>query len=319
MDKGSKTPTALWVQGVRMHVAITGGTGLMGSHLTQGLRERGDEVTIVSRSPGGEDTVTWDPKTPGSLTLPASITHVVHLAGAPMIGERWTDDYKQEIRESRVMGTRTVVDAVEDHDDIQHVVSASAVGYYGDRGDEVLTEDATPGDDFLAGVVKDWELEARKLDNHDAVANDPALLRSGVVLHPEDGALAQMLNPILFVKPFHWGIGGRVGDGQQFFPWVHIDDQTGAMLHLLDEELSGPFNTPSPGVVRNETFTQALGEALDRPTKIPVPKLALKILYGEAATVMFDSQHVVPERLKKTGFSYRYENVQDALDDLLAG
>ncbi len=301
-----------------MHVAITGGTGLIGSHVTQALRDRGDEVTIVSRSPDGEDTLTWDPKEPGSLILPPSITHVIHLAGAPMIGQRWTDDYKQEIRESRVKGTRTVVEAINQHGNIQHVVSASAVGYYGDRGDEALTEEAPPGDDFLANVVQDWEREACTLEGSDAVANDPALLRSGVVLHPDDGALAQMLNPFLFVKPFHWGLGGRVGDGQQFFPWVHIDDQTGAILHLLDEELSGPFNTASPGVVRNETFTDALGDALNRPTKIPVPKLALKLLYGEAATVMFDSQRVIPERLKKTGYQHRYEDIYDALNDLLA-
>ncbi len=300
-----------------MHVVITGGTGFIGSHLARALRERGDGVAIVSRSPGGEDTVTWDPKRPGSLSLPASTTHVVHLAGAPLIGERWTEAFKKEIRESRVLGTRTLVDAIEEHGEIQHLVSGSAVGYYGDRGEEPLTEDADPGDDFLARAVQDWEAEARKLEGSDAIEHDPALLRSAVVLHPEHGALDQMLNPFWFVKPFHWGLGGRVGNGRQFFPWVHIEDEVRAIVHLLEEGASGPFNTASPGAVRNEAFTEALGETLNRPTVFPVPKVALRMLYGEAASMMFDSQRVVPERLKKSGFQHRFEHIEDALEDLL--
>lgn len=300
-----------------MHVVITGGTGLIGARLADTLRDRGDDVTIVSRSPGGEDTVVWDPKTPGSLTLPDDTDAVVHLAGAPLVGRRWDEDYKREIHDSRVMGTRTVRQAIRDHGDVDHLVSASAVGYYGDRGDEPLPEDAEPGEDFMAEVCTAWEDEARELEGDDALAHDPAVIRTGVVLAREDGALPEMLNPFWFVKPFHWGMGGRIGDGQQWFPWIHIEDEVRAVLHLLDERCSGPFNLASPGVVRNAAYTDALGSVLGRPTPFPVPVFALRMMLGEVTDVLTASQRIQVDRLQETGFEYEHEDVGEALADLL--
>lgn len=300
-----------------MHVVVTGGTGLVGSHLVERLRQRGDEATVVSRKPTGPDQVGWDPHEEDSLQLPAEADAVVHLAGAPIVGERWTEAKKRAIRESRVEGTRRVVEAVEKHDGIDRVVSGSAVGYYGDRGDEELDEFADPGADFLAEVVQQWEQEARALqeDPHEEVA--VAWMRSGIVLSTEGGALAEMLNPIGPVKPFHWGLGGPVGSGEQWFPWIHIEDEVRAVLHILDERLEGPFNLVAPSPVRNKRFVEAIGSALDRPTKLPVPKLALRIMYGEAAELLFASQRVVPKRLSDTEFTFSHANVEEALEDLV--
>ncbi len=300
-----------------MHVTITGGTGLIGSRLTERLRARGDAVTVVSRDPDGPDQVGWDVTTPGSLTLPAATDAVVHLAGAPIVDQRWTESYKQELRTSRTEGTQRVVEAVLDHGDVDHVVSGSAVGYYGDRGDETLTEDNPPGEDFLASVCQAWEEAAREIAETGEVATTLATIRTGIVLSPDDGALAQMLNPFWFVKPFHWGLGGPLGRGEQWFPWIHVEDEVRAIVHLIDEQLEGPFNLAAPGIVRNKAFMEAIGDALNRPAKLPLPKVALWLLYGEAADVLFASQRVVPERLQKTGFTFEHPDPGPALEDLL--
>lgn len=299
-----------------MHVAVTGGTGLVGRHVVEKLEERGDEATVVSRSPD-TDQVGWAPKTPGSLTLPEEIDALVHLAGAPIVGERWTQAYKEELYESRVQGTQRVVEAVREHGAIDHVVSASAVGYYGDQGDQVLDEDAEPGDDFLAAVCQEWEAAAEPIAEDPDLDTGLTVIRTGVVLSLEEGALAQMLNPFAFVKPFHWGLGGPVGDGQQWFPWIHVEDEARAIIHLLDEEAEGTYNLAAPDVVRNERFTQALASALGRPAKLPIPKFALRVLYGEAASVLFASQRVTPDRLQADGFDFEHPDVDEALEDLL--
>jgi uncharacterized protein (TIGR01777 family) len=299
-----------------MHVVVTGGTGLIGSHLVRRLRERGDEATVVSRNPEGSDEIGWDPGEEGSLELPAETDAVVHLAGAPIVGQRWTEDHKRAIRDSRVQGTRRVVQAVREHGDVDHVVSGSAVGYYGDRGEERLAEDADPGQDFLAEVTRSWEDEARPL-SEDEQAPGVAWIRTGIVLSTEDGALAEMLNPLGPVKPFHWGLGGPVGSGEQWFPWIHVGDEVRAITFLLDERLEGRFNLAAPGIVRNATFIDAIGDVLGRPTKLPVPKPALRLLYGEAADLLFASQKVVPDRLEDEGFTFRYPDVHEALEDLL--
>ncbi len=301
-----------------MHVAITGGTGLVGQALTQALRARGDTVTIVTRSPEADDEIGWDPGQQASLELPERTTQVVHLAGAPIVGQRWTEAYKRELLESRVEGTARVVEAVASHGAIEHVVSGSAVGYYGDRGEQTLTEEDPPAGGFLANVCQRWEEAAIPIAKDDTLDTGLAWIRTGVVLSSQGGALAQMLNPIPLVRPFHWGLGGPVGDGEQWFPWIHIEDEVGAILHLLDEGLEGPFNLTSPGVTRNRTFTRALGLALNRPTKLPVPRIALKALYGESAQVLFDSQCVLPSRLERSGYTFQHANIQEALHDLLA-
>lgn len=302
-----------------MHVAITGGTGLIGSHLREHLASRGDDVTVVSRSPGGDDTIVWDPKTPGSLSLPEDVDNVVHLAGASIYGKRWTESWKREILESRKLGTQTVVRAVRDHGGIDTLVSGSAVGYYGDRGEDEITEGDGPGDDFLASVCKTWEESVAPVEDDEDLGTDVARIRSGIVLSEEGGALGEMLNPFGPVKPFHWGLGGPLGRGEQWFPWVHVEDEVRAITHLLEGNLEGPFNVVGPEPARNREFVGAIGDVLGRPTRIPMPKLGLRVLLGEAAEFLYTSQKAVPQRLGKTGFSFRYPSIGEALEDLLGG
>ena len=297
-----------------MKVLVTGGTGLIGQRLTNALEERGDDVIIVSRSRSGESYIQWDPHDPSSLEIPSDTDAVVHLAGAPVFGQRWSDDYKETIRQSRVDGTRTVVRAIENSDaDLKSFVSGSASGYYGDRGDEVLTEESEPGEDFLAGVCADWEDEARAIED----GPDPAIVRTGVVLSTEGGALKRMLNPFPFVWPFHWGLGGPLGRGQQYFPWIHIEDEVRALLHLIDNERSGTFNLAAPNPVTNKQYTQALGSVLNRPTIFPLPYFVMYLLYGEAAGILWASQRLQPETLEESGFEFKHSNIEDALNDLI--
>lgn len=303
-----------------MKIVITGGTGLIGSTLSTALKQRGDEVIIVSRSKEGANTIQWDPKDNNSLQLPRDTDAVVHLAGAPVFGKRWTKSYKKELRESRVEGTKTVLNAVRKHDgDLKSLVSSSAVGYYGDRGTEELTEQSDPGDGFLAGVCDDWEQPVRTFAEKVILGDGPSIatVRTGIVLSMEGGALERMLNPFSFIKPFHWGLGGRLGSGEQYMPWIHIRDEVRAIVHIMDNELTGPFNLTSPNPVKNKEFTEALGDVLNRPTPFPVPEFAMKILYGQAAEMLYDSQPVVPEALKQTGFEFEFSEIKSALRDLI--
>lgn len=303
-----------------MKVVITGGTGLIGSRLAETLRNRGDEVLIVSRNGEPDGVIGWDPKDTDSLDLPRGTDAVVHLAGAPLFGKRWSQSYKEEIRISRTRGTQTVLNAVRKYQgNLQNLISSSAVGYYGDRGDEILNEQSDPGSAYLADVCVDWEQAVWTFAEKTILGSGPAIstIRTGVVLSTEGGALARMLNPFSFVKPFHWGLGGRLGDGQQYMPWIHIEDEVNAIIHVMDNELTGPFNLSAPNPVRNKDFTKALGDVLDRPTKFPIPKFAMKLLYGEAAEVLFASQRVVPEALERTGFRFDHPEIKPALENLL--
>lgn len=303
-----------------MKVVVTGGTGLIGSRLTEALRKRGDEVIIVSRSKEGSNVIQWDPKDNNSLELPRGTDAVVHLAGAPVFGQRWTESYKQEIRESRLEGTKTVLNAVRRYDgNLRSLISSSAVGYYGDRGNEELTEQSDPGEGFLAEVCDDWEQTVRTFAEKVILGKGPSIatIRTGIVLSTEGGALKRMLNPFSFVKPFHWGIGGRLGSGEQYMPWIHINDEVRAIAHIMDNELTGPFNLAAPNPVKNKEFTLALGEVLDRPTPFPIPQFAMKLLYGEAAEMLYHSQPVMPEALKQTGFEFEFVEITRALRNLI--
>jgi uncharacterized protein (TIGR01777 family) len=280
-----------------MRVAVTGGTGTIGREVVRRLRERGDDVVIVSRKPGG-GTVTWD-----GLDL-SGFDGVINLAGAPL-DQRWTDANKREIRESRLDSTRRVVDALRSADPRPRVlVSQSAEGYY-PRDDAPVSEDAPPGDGFLSEVVVAWEAEARKAEE---LGVRVVLPRSGVVLTKEGGALKKMLTP------FKLGVGGPVAGGEQPFPWVHLADAAGALMFLLDtESANGPVNLVAPDKHTNKTFTRTLGQAIHRPTVFPIPSLAIKMLYGEMGSTVTEGSNPDPAKLEQLGYRYDHPDLEDAL------
>jgi uncharacterized protein (TIGR01777 family) len=293
-----------------MRVAVTGATGTLGRALVRELSERGDEVTALSRNPAGADlgveTLGWrDPKgeRPPAEALRGRDA-VVNLLGET-VAQRWSKDAKREIRDSRVLSTRNLVAALAELPEAERpgsLVSQSAAGFYGPRGDERLGEDEPAGSDFLAGVVSDWEAAAREAPGVRVVTT-----RTGVVLAPGGGALAKML-PF-----FKLGVGGPVAGGRQYMPWVHLEDVAGAIAFLLDFEVSGPVNVAAPEPVTNGDFSRALGRVLRRPAFAPVPGLAVKALYGEMATIVTTGQRMVPERLKQLGYDWRRPDLDEAL------
>jgi uncharacterized protein (TIGR01777 family) len=303
-----------------MNVTLTGATGLIGSKLVRVLRDRGDEVTVLSRSPEkaqaalGVTAVAWDPMAgPAPTEALRGRDAVVHLAGEP-VAQRWNDDVKRKIMESRETGTRNLVAglrAVEDADPARPkvLVSSSAVGYYGKHGDEVVPESSPAGDDFLAGVCVAWEREA------DAAADlglRVVKIRTGVVLDKSGGALKTML------PPFKLGAGGPVAGGAQYLPWIHVDDLVALYLHALDDpSWSGPYNGAAPEPVTNKAFGKALGRALHRPAVAPVPAFAIKLLYGDMAEIVTEGQRAVPERALESGFAFRHADLDEALRDAL--
>jgi uncharacterized protein (TIGR01777 family) len=269
------------------------------------LRERGDEVTELSRGSNWPDPQHEQPPEDALRGRDA----VVNLMGEPL-AQRWNDDSKREIRDSRVLGTRNLVAGLRSLPEGERprvLVSQSAVGYYGPRGDERLSEDAPAGDDFLAGVVEAWEAEARAAEQ---LGLRVVLTRTGVVLAPSGGALEKML-PF-----FKLGIGGPVAGGRQYLPWIHLDDVAGAVLFALDTEAArGPLNLSAPEPVTNKDFSRALGRVLHRPAFAPVPALAIRTLYGEMATIVVTGQRAVPARLTELGYEFRRPELEAALRD----
>jgi uncharacterized protein len=286
-------------------VAVTGGTGLIGRQVVAALRDRGDEVTVLSRSTPG--TVHWgdpiaDPPPPEAL---AGRDGVIHLLGEN-VAQRWTAEAKRRIRESRELGTRNLVEGIARLDESERpaaLVSMSAIGWYGARGDETVDESEPAGDDFLAGVVQAWEAEARKAEDLGVRVATP---RTGVVLAEGGGALEKML------PPFKLGVGGPVAGGRQYVPWVHLDDVVGALLFLLDWG-SGIYNVTAPNPVTNKELSKALGRVLRRPAVAPVPALAVRALYGEMAWIVTTGVRAVPKRLLEDGYSFRRPDLEDAL------
>ena len=270
-----------------MKVAVTGASGFIGSRLCAELKSRGDEVVALPRG------------APGDLS---GIDGVVNLAGEP-IAQRWTAAAKERMRSSRVDGTEALAAAIAASDPRPRILaSASAAGYYGDRGAEELDESAPPGDDFLASLCVDWERAA------DAAAARVVKIRTGVVLHRTGGALKKML------PAFRAGVGGPIAGGRQYMPWISLADIVGIYLAALaDDAWSGPVNASAPSPATNAEFTRALGRALKRPAVIPVPALALKALYGEMASVVTASQRMVPGRAVEWGYNFRHEALDDAL------
>ena len=286
-------------------VAVTGGTGLIGRHVADALRARGDEVTVLSR--GAPGTVRWadptaEPPPPEAL---AGRDGVIHLLGEN-VAQRWTAKAKQRIRESRELGTRNLVEGIARLEEAERpgaLVSMSAIGWYGARGDEPVDESEPAGDDFLAGVVRVWEDEARKAEELGVRVATP---RTGVVLAEGGGALEKML------PPFKLGVGGPVAGGRQYVPWVHLDDVVGALLFMLDGG-SGAYNVTAPGPVTNRELSKALGRVLRRPAVAPVPALAVRALYGEMAWIVTTGVRAVPKRLLEEGYSFRRPDLEDAL------
>jgi uncharacterized protein (TIGR01777 family) len=283
-----------------MRVAVTGATGTIGREVVLQLRERDDEVVAVSRDPGsaGMEAMSWD-----ALDL-SGFDGVIHLAGSP-IDQRWTDEGKRKIRDSRIDTTRRVVDALHTADPRPRVlVSQSAEGYY-PRGDAPVGEDSPPGSGFLSEVVQAWEAEARKAEE---LGVRVVRARTGVVLSAEGGALPKMLTP------FKLGIGGPVAGGNQPFPWVDVADVAGALIFLMDTEAaSGPVNVVAPEKHTNKSFTKALGRAIKRPTVFPIPSFAIKMLYGEMGSTVTEGSNPDPAKLEQLGYRYDKPRLDDAL------
>jgi uncharacterized protein (TIGR01777 family) len=297
---------------------VAGATGLIGPRLVAALRDRGAEVTVLTRDPqrahrvlGDVDAVAWDAAAePAPAAALDGRAVVFNLAGAP-IQQRWSKRAKRAIRASRVHGTENLVAALARLERRPAVlVNSSAVGYYGAHGEEPLDEDAPPGRDFLAQVCADWEGRAAAAA---AAGIRPVMVRTGVVLDRRGGALAAML------KPFRLGLGGPVAGGHQFISWVHVDDVVAVMLAAAEDEAwSGPVNATAPEPVTNTEFSRELGRALGRPAVLPVPGFAMRALYGEMAQVVTTGARVVPARPLMLGYEFAHPRLADALRAALA-
>ncbi|MGW1025215.1 TIGR01777 family oxidoreductase [Streptomyces sp. NPDC002577] len=300
-----------------MRVAITGSTGLIGSALTRSLLADGHQVVRLIRhhstpTPGdGSESAQWDPVNgrlqPGALD---GVDAVVHLAGAGIGDKRWNAAYKQEIRDSRVHGTRTIARACAELEAPPRVlISASATGYYGDTGDRPTDENAPAGDDFLAGVCADWEAAADPAREAGIRVVHP---RTGLVVSAEGGAFGRLL-PL-----FRLGLGGRLGSGEQYWPFISLTDHIAALRFAIeDTALSGPVNFTAPEPLTNQDITRAIGRKLRRPTLAAVPAFALRAALGEFATSITCSCRAVPTALLKAGFDFRHPTIDEALDSVL--
>ena len=294
-----------------MKILITGASGLIGTALRRSLAEKGRGMLLASRrEPKDERHIQWDPSTgfaDEDLVRLEGLDAVVHLAGESISGLRWTDEKKKAIRDSRVQGTRTIIEAFARLEKKPKVfISGSATGFYGDRGDSELNESNSAGDTFLSEVCKEWEAESRRAED---MGVRTVLLRTGIVLSKNGGALAAMLTP------FKLGVGGVVGSGKQWMSWVSLDDVVGIINFVLEnEEIHGPVNAVAPNPVTNAEFTKALGKELYRPTILPLPEFAVKLVFGEMGdALLLDSTRVVPKRLLEAGYEFKFTDLQPAL------
>lgn len=297
-----------------MDVAITGSSGLIGTELKKQLAAQGHRpIGVVRRAPkAGADEIRWDPDN-GSIDAASleGVDAVIHLAGAGVGDKRWNDERKRVIMDSRVDGTSLLATTLAGLDAPPSVfVSGSAVGYYGHGGESVLTESSPAGSDFLATVCVAWEEAAAEAID---AGIRTVLARTGVVLTPKGGALSKLL-PL-----FKLGVGGRMGSGKQWFPWISLDDEVAALVWLLDSDVSGPVNLVAPNVVTNNDFTKALGGALGRPTLFPVPSFGPKLVIGSelAETLLFFSQRIEPTVLNDSGYPFIHKTIDEALADLV--
>jgi uncharacterized protein (TIGR01777 family) len=303
---------------VPVKVFVTGGTGLIGRHLVTALQERADEVICVTRSaerarnllPEAVHLVEADPDQPGSWQDEVQdCDAVINLAGESVAKGLWTDGRKRRLRQSRLHVTRNLVEAIGRSGSPSVLISASATGYYGDGGRAALDEEHEPGSGFLSRLACEWEGTALQAES---ASTRVVLLRIGVVLAREDGALPRLL------MPFRFGVGGPLGSGRQYFPWIHVKDLVRIIVFALNTPgLSGPINAVAPDPPTQATFARAMGEVLHRPSWLPVPAFVLRILLGEKGEMLLASQRAVPRALRARGFHFDFDNLQTALDDLL--
>ncbi len=296
-----------------VRVAVTGSHGLIGSALTDRLARSGHDVRRIVRSDPAPADIVWDPRA-GRLEVAdlAGVDAVVNLAGAGIGDHRWTDDYKREIRDSRVRGTTLLAEAIAaaGDDGPRVLLSSSAIDYYGARGDEELDESSPPGSTFLAGVCRDWEAATAAAESAGARV---VHFRTGIVLSADGGALRKLL-PL-----FKLGVGGRFGSGRQWMSWISLADETAAIEHLLTNDISGPVNLTAPAPVTNAEFAATLGRVLHRPAVIPVPRFGPSLLVGREAaeTLLYTGQRVLPKVLRSGGFEFTHAELEPALRALL--
>jgi uncharacterized protein len=302
-----------------MHIVIAGGSGFLGSALSHALTTEHHNVTILTRQSADRaagssiSRVSWAPD--GTVGGWASSINgadaVVNLAGESIAAKRWSAEQKQHLRDSRLRATRSLTAAIQQAARPPAAfISGSAVGYYGDRGDETLTETSPPGTDFLASLARDWEAAANEVSQITRVA----LVRTGIVLDAKDGALSKML------PPFKMFVGGRLGSGRQYMPWIHRDDWVRMVIWIISTERArGPLNATSPAPVTNAEFSKALGQTLGRPSLLPAPAFALRLMLGEMAdALLLGGQRALPVRATDLGFSFRYSQIDEALRSVLS-
>lgn len=293
-----------------MKILITGSTGLLGKELQKSFTEKGYDLILASRKePQDDKHIQWSIEE--GFTDPEKLEGVdivVHLAGENVSGLRWTDEKKKAIRDSRVLGTRNVVDAISKLKNKPKVfVASSAIGFYGERGEEEVTESSAAGDNFLAVVCKEWEAESRRAED---AGIRTVLLRTGIVLSKDGGALATMLTP------FKLGVGGVVGSGKQWMSWISLEDEIAVINYVIENEnIRGAVNAVSPNPVTNEEFTKTLGSVLYRPTFLPLPEFAVSMIFGEMGdALLLASTKVMPKRLEDAGFEFKHPNLKEAIE-----
>lgn len=296
-----------------MNILITGGTGFIGSYLSKICISRGYSISIVSRNPEKAKKIL-----PSGIiiyqnidSIPTSVVFdiIINLAGEPLMGKRWNHDVKQRCLRSRIDTTDALCKLINRLEyKPAHFISCSAVGYYGDCGERKVTEESPVGNDFASVLCKQWEETALKASSK---STKVTLIRVGVVLGKNAGALKKML------PPFKLGLGGQLGNGEQFFPWVHIDDVMGMIFYIIDHSISGPVNLVGPTPITNREFTFALGKTLSRPTVFPVPAFILRLLFGEGSVMLLGGQKVYPEKLERYGYIFKYRTINSALEDII--